>query len=1238
MTKDAPHSGIAAAKPRARADAWPLLSLIALFWLASFWTAPAASDDEVAKKTALAPKSTGPGTTLFEKLPPEKTGIGMKPAIDPNHKDARLYPYGWATGGVAIADLNNDGRPDIFFAGGSQPNKLYLQVADLVFQDVTAAAGVAGEGRWCAGAAIADIDNDGDLDIYCTTFGGPNLLYVNEMKLGNLVFSERARQSAINISDGGMTASFCDVDRDGSLDLFVQNYQIEPEKGRPTEPIELSVRGGIPFLPDEWQPYYVAFFGQDKKPAWIEAGRPNYLFRNNGYGFFADVTEATGIALGRAYGVSSLWIDADHNQWPDLYVSNDGLDPDLFYRGVGAGKFVRIDAQTLPHTAWNARGAAAADFNNDLLMDLALAESGPVSHADALAAAFPNDVDTVRMLAAGGAQQTPRTSLMINAGAARFFDIAPMAGLGTIGHAWSAKAADFDNDGRVDLFFTTGNVRDWRKASGDPSVGENLVGKTRWDLLKDAPELPEPDRAFRNAGDFRFEDAGAAWGLDHTGIGHSAAMGDLDGDGDLDLVVCRIGEPAAIYRNHSPGNRVAVRLEGRKSNTWGIGAEVLIATGGRSQIRQLFPTGGFLGSDEPLVHFGVGDGEKIDRLTIRWPSGAVETLEDLEVNQLYTVTEAISRTPPVARPLRGKPLFNASAVFRGLGQVEASVEGALDQPFAPGHLAHLGPSVAAYDLDGDGSDEFYFGGARNIRGRFVTQSMSFSGARHQFDLDTPCEDAGAVFFDADNDGDQDLFVASGSVEVEAGNSALKDRLYLNESGVLAKARPQQVPDLAESSGPVAAADFDRDGDVDLFVGGRATPGAYPTAPRSRLLLNDGQANYTDATADAAPGLAECGMVTSALWTDIDNDTDLDLLVSHDWGPIRLWKNEGGGKLRDATAEAGTAALVGRWSGLVGRDIDNDGDIDYLATNLGTNTGVIASPENPARAFFAPVAGSDKPIFIETVSENGRLLPLQGYHRWLKAVPALKDTLKTPADFAAAGLDGLLPPARREAAPAVSATVLESGLLVNDGAGGLTFQALPSVVQASPAFGSVMTDVNFDGRADAWIVQNREAAGSRVDPANNGLSVLLLGTGDPRRPFQPVWPDESGLVLFGPARGAIAADINNDDRVDLVATLSGADPVAFFNEAEIRDLAPLAVSLVRRGKHAAGARVTVKCPGMADQTAEYHAGGGHLSQSPAKLFFGTVAKPGAPVEVTVRWPDGEVSNRKIYLDSDGGNGQ
>ena len=580
-------------------------------------------------------------------------------------------------------------------------------------------------------------------------------------------------------------------------------------------------------------------------------------------------------------------------------------------------------------------------------------------------------------------------------------------------------------------------------------------------------------------------------------------------------------------------------------------------------------------------------------------------------------------------------MFENRVLMRGIGQPLLPPE-ETPQPLAPSWLRRLGPAQAWGDLDDDGKPELYLGGSRGQSGRLITQSAALSGLDQPFAADAESEDLGAVFFDADNDGDLDLYVASGGME-NAGKDSLRDRLYLNEDLQFKKAPPGQLPDLKDSSGPVAAADFDRDGDVDLFVGGRLTPGAYPTAPKSRLLVNDGSGKFDYQEGDrAAPGLSGGGMVTGALWSDFDDDGWLDLLVTEDWGSIRTWKNRQG-RFEEVSEALGTAELKGRWNGIAGGDLDGDGDIDYVVTNNGLNTGETANREQPLPLFFAPLFEDDTPLLLETVRDpaSGQLIPLRRHSEWLSARPALEATFPDSRRYGAAalGLDGIFPADRRNAGLQLTVNTLESGILLNEGGERFVFRPLPRIAQTAPGYGAVLIDANLDGRLDCYLVQNRDTVTQSPNPADNGLSLLLLGTGNPESPLQPVWADESGLLVTGLGRSLTRVDLDGDDRPDLVVGLSEADPLTFMNRSGTDRVHPFRVDLDRAPPE--GARVTVTCEGFPIQVAEYHAGSGYLSQSPASLYFVAPKRPGnrASAKVFIRWADGKTSDRTIYFDAE-----
>lgn len=1190
-------------------------------------TAFAATDEDITEKKALFPKSSWEGETLFERVPSDRSGVKMRYELDPTHPMKRLYAFGWATGNVAIGDIDGDGRADLFFPGTTGPHRLFLQRDDFTFEDVTATAQLGGDDVWGSCAALGDVDGDGDLDIYVANYDSPNQLFMNISRGGIVRFVDLAEDYGVNTRTGSLGASFVDFDGDGKLDFYLQAYHLEPEGGRP-EDVPVRMVDGSPVVERPWDETYIAYLDQDENPQWVESPIADRIFHNEGKGEFARGI-ISGVGLLRGYTTSHVWWDVNEDSRPDLYLAHDGNGPDAFYINRGGTSLSEISMRTLPYTSWQARGGAAADFNNDLNIDLFTANSAPLTHLDRLEYGEPLRQDIFRVANSGGVMQVPRNVLLAGTGASRYEEVARMAGIAQTGATWAVKAGDYDGDGLVDLFFATGEARDRTSLPSADLEGDSLDGKTRWDILADQPERKERDLVFKNLGNWRFEDKSAEWGLDHLGMSYAAGQGDLDGDGDLDLVVCPLGEEVILYRNHSQADRVVVDLNGKQTNGLGIGSELLAKVGDATRMQQLYPMGGFKGSDEAAFFLGMAGAPEVERLTIKWPaSGALTTLENLEPGFRYTVNEAYSLVPAITRERPAEPMFIGSGSLAGTGYGETPFNDYAVQPLLPQGVSRFGPSLALYELDDDRLSEILIGGSRDTPAKIVARSPELGNAGEKIAEDSARDDAGAVFFDADNDGDTDLFLASGGIESGTETTLLRDRLYLqNNVKAFIPAPTGAIPNAEENSGAVAAADFDRDGDVDLFVAAQFEVGNYPESGQSRLLQNDGSGKFTDITESAA-GLANAGAITSAIWTDVDGDGWLDLMMTSRWGPILCWKNNNG-ILTTRTAASGLERLTGLWNSITGGDIDNDGDIDYLVTNEGLNSGLDA----PAALYSGDFLDLDSDILLETVTEAGKRYPVQGWLDFAELKPSLLDENYTPRKFVTEVMPPMLTEENFAGAKNWTAAELRSGLLINDGSGNFEFRPLPRTAQVAPGYGAVLTDVDGDGNLDAYLLHNRGSASVRApDPGNTGVSQLLLGTGDAANPFRPVAADTSGLLLFGAGRALATTDLNNDSKVDFVATINEGDPAVFVNQAETPGFQPLKVALDTKGKHPAGARVTVEIPGFPTQTAEYYAGGGWLSQSPAELFFGAPADPDDSATVTIKWADGTQTRRRIYFDN------
>ena len=1094
------------------------------------------------------------GDPLFESVPASVSGLEFENRIEES-QDLNVFTYRnfFNGGGVGIGDVDGDGRPDVYLTANLGPNKLFLNRTEpggaLRFEDVTEAAGVAGAKAWSTGVSLADVDGDGRLDVYVSNAGTAegegraNELFLNLGPGPDGVPRFRDVATEWGVADAGTSthAAFFDYDGDGDLDLYVLNNSFRPVTSFGLRNVrdERNERGG------------------------------DRLYRNDGgeggagAPRFVDVSEEAGVYGSEiAFGLGLSLGDLDDDGDLDLYVANDFFERDYLYRNEGDGTFTETLEDAMPTISLSSMGTDMADLTGDGAPEVFVVDM------------LPDDDDRLKQSSSYEGynlyraklqnryhHQLMRNTLQRNAGDGSFADVSAIAGVEATDWSWSALFADLDLDGLQDLYVTNGILRDVTDQDyiaflADEATREAVATGDGVDFLaltEEIPSTPLANVAFRNVTDEadapRFERA-PEWGLAEAGFSNGAAYGDLDLDGDLDLVVNNVNAPASLYLNHAaerfPERRsLRVTLAGEGGNTGGVGARVEVWAGGQRQVRDAVPVRGFQSSVDPAIVVGIGERAAADSVHVRWPDGRVQTLRDVPAGAV-TLRQADARPAPPRSARAGRRLFSEVEGAVGFEHRENAYVDFERERLQPWMRSTDGPAVAVGDVDGDGLDDLFLGGARGQAGavlvqrggRFVSRDLPALAA------DAAAEDVGAALFDADGDGDLDLYVASGGSEPADGDPTLRDRLYLGDgAGGFVAAPEGALPTTAAASGPVAVADWDGDGDLDLFVGGRVVPGAYGTIPRSALLRNDGRGGvprFVDVTRGAAPGLDDVGMVSDAAFADWDGDGAPDLVLVGEWMPIQVWTSRAG---RFERAEIPALDQTsGLWNGLAVADLDGDGDPDLAAVNWGENSRLRASADEPLRLHVGDFDANGQTEPLLSVSNRGRSLPFALRQDLAAQLPSLKREYLTHRSYVGQRVEDLLTPAQLARGEVREAQTLASVVVLNDGAAS-TVRALPYEAQLAPMFGVLPTDADGDGRLD----------------------LVLGGTFDGLKPDIGRLAGSRGAVLLGDGRGGFRTARGTGLRVDgevrhlvsvrtpagpwVVAVRNDAAPVAFARAPE-----------------------------------------------------------------------------------------
>ena len=1053
-----------------------------------------------------------PGDHLFTALPSSYTGVRFENRVTET-PDRNVFTYRnyYNGGGVALGDLTGDGHPELLLTANMGRNRLYLNEGAFRFRDVTNDAGLGDDEGWFTGVTFADVNGDDLLDLYLCRAGPgapgdrANLLYIHQglNADGIPTFVEEGARYGVADSGHSTHAAFFDYDRDGDLDLYVVNNS----------------------------PRAVSSFGLRNTRDVRHPGGGDRLYRNDG-GRFRDVSEAAGIfGTEIAFGLGLAVGDVSGDGWPDIYVSNDFFERDYLYVNNRDGTFTDRLEQQMPVTSLSSMGLDLADIDNDGWLDFYVIDMLPADdHRFKTTTAIDGWEGYQTQVSIGFHHQFTRNTLQHNNGNGTFSEIGHLAGVARTDWSWSALIADLDLDGHKDLYVTNGILRDVTDQDyiaylADAETMRAAARGQRVDFLKLIEVMrstPLPNHAFRNEGGLTFAEVGPAWGLDAAGFSSGAAYGDLDGDGALDLVVNNINAEASVYRNDartvSGHHYLQIRLEGAGANRFGIGARVELRVPDESLVQELMPSRGFQSSVDYVLTFGLGALDTVPEVVVRWPDGTVTALTDVPADRRITIRQA-DAAAAAPQPRAPTPLLADATARVALGEPhrENRFVDFRTQPLMPMMLSTQGPPMGVADVNGDGLDDVYLGGARGQAGQLLLQQQDgtfASVSQETFRADALAEDVDAVFFDATGDGRPDLYVVSGGSEFVETAPALQDRLYVNDGRGRFRKAVDALPSLLISGSRAAPADFDGDGDIDLFVGGRVVPRRYGVDPPSVLLENDGRGRFRDVTARVASELARVGMVTDAAWHDVNDDGRPDLIVVGEWMPITIFRQTVDGRL-ERVVSPGLERSHGWWTRIVLGDVTGDGRVDFVVGNLGHNSRLRASATQPVTLH---VVDADRNGIVEqvlSVPEGSTSFPLLLRDDLLRAVPSLRARYPDYEGYARQTVADLFPSDVLAGAVVKQAWTFATTLVRNDGGGRFTLAPLPIEAQFAPVFGLLPDDVDGDGRLDLLLAGNLDGVTPMIGRMHASYGLLLRGDG--AGSFAAVPGRESGFVVPGQAR-------------------------------------------------------------------------------------------------------------------------
>ena len=1050
------------------------------------------SEDKPAPITSNLSKSK-----LFTSLSPKSTGIDFNNIIEETKfLNYFVYVYLYNGGGVGIADINNDGLSDIYFTSTIGADKLYLNKGDFKFEDISDSSGISKYGGCKTGVTFVDINMDGWLDIYVCRAGWSdnptdreNLFFINRK---NNTFIEAAKLYGLNDSNKSIQSVFFDYDNDGDLDLYVSNHPKDFVK-----PLPLMIQN-------------------TKNPPKAESDK---LFQNNGNGTFTNVSEKAGI-LNYTYSLGIAAADINGDGYTDVYTTSDFSPRDHYYVNNGDGTFTESLKKYFPHCSYFAMGLDITDINGDKNLDIFTGEMLAEDNKRQKTNMAPMDATLFDQMVDNGMHyQYMRNSFHLNNGNGHFSDVANFAGIDKSDWSWSSLFGDYDQDGDDDLLVVNGWLRDTQDKDSDKKIKADAVkrGMTfnddqRFDIVKNLNSTPLKNYAFRYDGDLEFSKVSSDWGFDFEGFSSGMAYGDLDNDGDLDVVVNNMNAEASIYRNNSNSdNYLKIKLKGQARNSLGTNSKVTLETSSGTQYKEFLITRGFQSSCEPTLFFGLKEDVVLEKLTIEWPDGKREEITNPLRGSLTVDYKNATKANPSSNKVEKILTDITDKSNLDYKHEEVVYNDYKVQVLLPHKLSQLGPALSSGDINGDGLDDVFIGGSRSMSGVLYLQAKDETYSKKTsltLEKDKKYEDIASAFFDVDGDKNLDLYVVSGSNEFGAKSELMEDRLYINDGKGNFKKDTKFLPRFLTSGSCVEECDFDNDGDIDLFVGGRLVPGRYPEDPKSYLLENTGS-SFEDATNKLQAG-ASLGMVTAAIWSDLDGDNNQDLITVGEWTDINVFINDSG------TFNKSELGLVGWWNSIESADLDNDGDLDFVVGNLGENYKYKATEEAPFEMFSGDFDKNGINDIVLSYYNDETLFPVRGFQCSSEQIPQLQSQIKSYEEFGTSDVFSVYGKSL-EGAKHHKANCFSSMVLWNEN-GKLIPEKLPYQSQLSPIQDVVFDDVNKDGLLDILIVGNWFVSEVETPRADSGKGQVLLNEGNKR--FKALPWSESGFFAPHDARNMI----------------------------------------------------------------------------------------------------------------------